>query len=331
MRASGMLISTTCCPCRFSGPYSAVRARRPSGDTATSCGMIGPIGSRATSILLGKSMSEMLPPLVGDEQRAFLREHARGQRDPAHRTEKQRSQWTVHQAPASKRDPTLTSTVACPSHASVVTESDHEAGVGVCGASGTSRPSSRARSRRTPLLLKATGSRRDEDLTTDTITPYNGPHTTTRRRVANDFSELPDARDRHPVEFGDDIAAPQPGGVRRSVAHDLFNQNATEPVGPLTDRKNADGRANVRTRSLQNKRIRPLPPPYVLRRTRRNVTLSANATTPTYLHLVVLRFLTKVARRRQECKAALRTKYSPDTEPHTRPHLRDRAQIALFQ
>ena len=77
------------------------------------------------------------------------------------------------------------------------------------------------------------GCRCDEDVTSDPITPYDGPHTTTRRRVANDFSELRDAGDRHAVELGDDIAAPQTGGVRRSVAHDLFNQNATEPVRPL--------------------------------------------------------------------------------------------------
>ena len=34
----------------------------PSGDTATSCGMIGPIGTRAISTPAAKSIKEMLPP-----------------------------------------------------------------------------------------------------------------------------------------------------------------------------------------------------------------------------------------------------------------------------
>src|SRR5687767_786450 len=40
----------------------------------------------------------------------------------------------------------LMSTVACPSHASVTALSDHEAGDGLCGAAGTSRPISSTRS-----------------------------------------------------------------------------------------------------------------------------------------------------------------------------------------
>jgi hypothetical protein len=100
--------------------------------------------------------------------------------------------------------------------------------------------------------LKSAGSRCDENQTANAITPHNGPHTTTRRRVANDFSELRDAGDRHAVELGDDVAASQAGSLCRSVAHDLFNQNATETVGPLINRKNADGRTNVRTGPLKD-------------------------------------------------------------------------------
>ena len=153
MRASGMLISTNVLPM----PVRPVFCRQ--GETAVRRHGHLVRNDRAdrqpSHLDLARKIDERdaAAATVGDEQRAFLARTCPWPARPSTGTEKQRSQWTVHQAPASKRDPTLTSTVACPSHASVVTESDHEAGVGVREAAHHVR-ARRTLTGRTPRLIE---------------------------------------------------------------------------------------------------------------------------------------------------------------------------------